>query len=373
MTWVRLPSLPDFPYKKKILEEIGGLIGRLAKLDYNTDSKSRGRFARMTDYINLDKALILNIMVNGFIQRVEYEALPLICFDYGRYDHLKNICPHSVSNLDQPREKEVPPVGSVEGKEEEVFGSWMVVERKSRKLSTDQRESKAKKSGTCSKIWKAKFRLWAERGCCFFRPWGPPANVLNGSSSEDSRPSPRDQSAAKEINGPNNNSFPASLGSPSPGVFIELVQRNLGPSQKGHLVVNKINPEAEPTSKSLEISTNLDSFNSQFARHHTLILPLRDRPRLRTKIVTLEIWGKGTRELKDVARDPRVLLLGAEGTSTEPVGGRGGRFKVAGNSRVPLVDAMNPMAELISDQIGSSFGTDAANTVGDTRKDLENP
>nr|KJB13912.1 hypothetical protein B456_002G101500 [Gossypium raimondii]KJB13913.1 hypothetical protein B456_002G101500 [Gossypium raimondii] len=91
------------------------------------------------------------------------------------------------------------------------------------------------------------------------------------------------------------------------------------------------------------------------------------------KIVTLEIWGKGTRELKDVARDPRVLLLGAEGTSTEPVGGRGGRFKVAGNSRVPLVDAMNPMAELICDQIGSSFGTDAANTVSDSRKDLENP
>ncbi|MBA0676282.1 hypothetical protein Goari_017772 [Gossypium aridum] len=143
-----LPSLPDFPYKKKIFEEIGGLIGRVAKLDYNTDSKSRGRFARMTDYINLDKALILNIMVNGFIQRVEYEALPLICFGYGRYDHLKNICPHSVSNSDQPREKEVPPVGSVEGKEEEVFGSWMVVERKSQKLSTEKRESKAKKSGT---------------------------------------------------------------------------------------------------------------------------------------------------------------------------------------------------------------------------------
>ncbi|MBA0641710.1 hypothetical protein Goklo_026231 [Gossypium klotzschianum] len=91
------------------------------------------------------------------------------------------------------------------------------------------------------------------------------------------------------------------------------------------------------------------------------------------KFQSNEDFEKGTRELKDVARDQRVLLLGAEGTSTEPLGGRGGRFKVAGNSRVPLVDAMNPMAELISDQIGSSFGTDAANTVGDTQKDLENP
>ncbi|MBA0580409.1 hypothetical protein Gorai_022628 [Gossypium raimondii] len=343
-----LPSLPDFPYKKKILEEIGGLIGRLAKLDYNTDSKSRGRFARMTDYINLDKALILNIMVNGFIQRVEYEALPLICFGYGRYDHLKNICPHSVSNLDQPREKEVPPVVSVEGKEEEVFGSWMVVERKSRKLSTDQRESKAKKSGTgfTGNFFPKRGIHYGSSGVgseSVKRPWGPPANVLNGSFSEDSRPSPRDQSAAKEINGPNNNSFPASLGSPSPGV-------------------NKINPEAEPTSKSLEISTNLDSFNSQFGTT-SHINPTFEGP----------TETKGTRELKDVARDPRVLLLGAEGTSTEPVGGRGGRFKVAGNSRVPLVDAMNPMAELICDQIGSSFGTDAANTVSDSRKDLENP
>ncbi|TYJ48889.1 hypothetical protein E1A91_A01G096100v1, partial [Gossypium mustelinum] len=53
--------------------------------------------------------------------------------------------------------------------------------------------------------------------------------------------------------------------------------------------------------------------------------------------------------------------------------GCSGRFKVAGNSRVPLVDAMNPMTKLISEQIGSSFGTDAANIVRDSQKNLENP
>ncbi|KAH1047352.1 hypothetical protein J1N35_038136 [Gossypium stocksii] len=54
MTWIRLLGLPGFLYKRKIFEEIGGLVGRGAKLVYNTDNKSRGRFARMTGFVNLD-------------------------------------------------------------------------------------------------------------------------------------------------------------------------------------------------------------------------------------------------------------------------------------------------------------------------------
>lgn len=57
MAWIRLPGLLGFLNNKKILGEIGRLIGKVAKLDFNTDNRLRGRFARMTVFINLDKPL----------------------------------------------------------------------------------------------------------------------------------------------------------------------------------------------------------------------------------------------------------------------------------------------------------------------------
>ncbi|TYI56083.1 hypothetical protein E1A91_D11G185000v1 [Gossypium mustelinum] len=70
---IRLPRLLGFLYKRKILEEIGGMIGKVSKIDFNTDSRMRGKFARMKVY-------------------VEFESLTVICFGCGRYDHLKDVC-----------------------------------------------------------------------------------------------------------------------------------------------------------------------------------------------------------------------------------------------------------------------------------------
>lgn len=44
MTWIRLPGLLSYFYRQKLLKEIRGLIGKVAKLDLNTDNKARGRF-----------------------------------------------------------------------------------------------------------------------------------------------------------------------------------------------------------------------------------------------------------------------------------------------------------------------------------------
>ncbi|PPE00195.1 hypothetical protein GOBAR_DD02771 [Gossypium barbadense] len=74
-------------------------------------------------------------MAHGTVERVEYEALRWICFDYGRYGHMKTLCPLFVGKLDHPREKEVASAGKAEGKEKEAFGPWMVVERKLRRVS----------------------------------------------------------------------------------------------------------------------------------------------------------------------------------------------------------------------------------------------
>ncbi|KAA3469087.1 reverse transcriptase [Gossypium australe] len=57
MTWIRFLGLLGFCIRE-ILEEIGSLISKVAKLYYNIDSRSRGRFARIAVYVNLDKPLI---------------------------------------------------------------------------------------------------------------------------------------------------------------------------------------------------------------------------------------------------------------------------------------------------------------------------
>ncbi|MBA0853993.1 hypothetical protein Goshw_024710 [Gossypium schwendimanii] len=77
---IHLPGIPRYMYKRKILWEIGGMVGKVAKLDFNTDIRVRGRFARMAIYVNLDKPLVSQVLINGVLQRIEYEYLPIVCF-----------------------------------------------------------------------------------------------------------------------------------------------------------------------------------------------------------------------------------------------------------------------------------------------------
>lgn len=55
----------------------------------------------MVVYINLDKPLTSQVLINGHIHQVEFESLPVVCFGYGRYGHLKEGCPKSFIDLNQ--------------------------------------------------------------------------------------------------------------------------------------------------------------------------------------------------------------------------------------------------------------------------------
>ncbi|KAK5792913.1 hypothetical protein PVK06_034044 [Gossypium arboreum] len=107
MAWIRLLGLLGYLYKHKILTEIGGMVGKVVKLDMNTYSKVRGRFARMAVYINLERHLVSQILINGRSQRVEYESLPTVCFHCGRYGHVKDNCPFRSTEIIM--EKEIAP------------------------------------------------------------------------------------------------------------------------------------------------------------------------------------------------------------------------------------------------------------------------
>ncbi|KAL4384083.1 hypothetical protein GQ457_15G013120 [Hibiscus cannabinus] len=106
LAWVRLPGLPIMCYKRSMLEAIGSRIGSVVKLDFQTDNGRRGRFTRMAVKINLRCPLVSKIIVNGRIQLVEYESLPVVCFGCGLYGHTQELCP----KLNPPIPDDVEPV-----------------------------------------------------------------------------------------------------------------------------------------------------------------------------------------------------------------------------------------------------------------------
>ncbi|MBA0871616.1 hypothetical protein Goshw_028192 [Gossypium schwendimanii] len=148
MAWIQIPDLPGYLYNKKILEEIGGLIRKVTKLNFNTDNGLRGWFARMAIFVNLDKLLISKILINGNLQRIEYEFLPSICFSCGRYGHVKELCPISVGDKDLTGENEKAKMAEstvgVTVEDTTEFGPWMVVKRSSRQSSKEFRKTTAK-------------------------------------------------------------------------------------------------------------------------------------------------------------------------------------------------------------------------------------
>ncbi|KAH1055846.1 hypothetical protein J1N35_033911 [Gossypium stocksii] len=142
--------------------EIRGLIGKVSKLDFNTDSKARGRYARMAVFVNLGRPLVSKILIKGNPQIIEYENLPIVSFKYGFYGHSKESC-LSV----------VPPPKVIENEEASLnvtaahalagdsdYGPWMLVERRSRRGVTGG----AKKGNSSKKgeILRSRFQSLAD-------------------------------------------------------------------------------------------------------------------------------------------------------------------------------------------------------------------
>ncbi|MBA0864015.1 hypothetical protein Goshw_028683, partial [Gossypium schwendimanii] len=96
-----------------VLKMLGRNLGKVTKLDFNTDSRPRGRYARMAFYVNLGRPLISKILINGNPQRIEYKNL-----------HVKG------------KTSEITSVILVVAREGD-YGPWMLVERKTRRDTLD--------------------------------------------------------------------------------------------------------------------------------------------------------------------------------------------------------------------------------------------
>ncbi|KAI9118879.1 hypothetical protein K1719_010324 [Acacia pycnantha] len=144
VAWIRIPGLSFRYYHKSTLRAIGALLGEVVKIDYMTETRSRGRYARLAVIIDLLKPLVPSIKVDGKSYGVEYEGLPHICFTCGKHGHSKERCGVNMKPIGEDRPKgnslatESPTTGShglengkqpIDGEvavESSPYGSWMV-------------------------------------------------------------------------------------------------------------------------------------------------------------------------------------------------------------------------------------------------------
>lgn len=141
VAWIRLPGMPLHYYHKRVIRMLGQIIGKVIKIDYNTESATRGKFARIAVQVSLDKPLCSQFLLDGKLQKIEYENLSTICFQCGRYGHKSDVCPEQSVNNSQggtivdwvnsnlPGDSSDKPLPAMNPASQN-FGPWMVVSRK---------------------------------------------------------------------------------------------------------------------------------------------------------------------------------------------------------------------------------------------------
>ncbi|XP_052289905.1 uncharacterized protein LOC127899817 [Citrus sinensis] len=92
VAWIRLLGMPLHYYHKRV-RMIGNVVGKVIRIHYNTESLTRGKFARIAVEVSLNKPLCSHFCLDGKMQKVEYENLPVISFNCGIYGHKNENCP----------------------------------------------------------------------------------------------------------------------------------------------------------------------------------------------------------------------------------------------------------------------------------------
>lgn len=130
-------------FDRQFLFKIGENIGRVIRIDKNTESMDRGQYIRLCIEVDLTKPLLSKFRLNGRVWKIQYEGLRQICFKCGHLGHKEDNC---VVYGKEQGEQEVIQEEVVNGKEkanqvgthkeenlkpEEVdnYGTWMMVQR----------------------------------------------------------------------------------------------------------------------------------------------------------------------------------------------------------------------------------------------------
>ncbi|MCH81277.1 hypothetical protein A2U01_0002062, partial [Trifolium medium] len=137
--WMRISGLPIEYYDSRILHFIGNRVGKTVKVDKNTLTQERGKYARLCVQVNLTKPLLAMFTIKDRKYNIEYEGLHLLCTTCGRFGHYKEGCPEKVKEHAEKRDERG--VGGEEGSRHNhagsgVEGPWCVVKKQKRNRKT---------------------------------------------------------------------------------------------------------------------------------------------------------------------------------------------------------------------------------------------
>ncbi|CAI0467961.1 unnamed protein product [Linum tenue] len=93
--------------------------------------------------VDLSKPLVPRIRLDGYWQKVEYENLPMVCFECGRVGHTNLSCPDLNRRQGEEGKTVALPAGDASNGDTKAesnagYGPWMVVTRKSRRNQGEQ-------------------------------------------------------------------------------------------------------------------------------------------------------------------------------------------------------------------------------------------
>lgn len=158
--WVRLPGLPVEYFRDDIIRMILEKVGTPLKLDRTTAGVERGKFARAAVELDLSKPLVSMVWIQNRLQRVEYEALHVVCFNCGSVGHREKDCAsHARSEPTETHDRNThsntmetdsgveqnshdPPIHVKEGNGKQLakYGEWMLIKNKPKPRRRTEKE-----------------------------------------------------------------------------------------------------------------------------------------------------------------------------------------------------------------------------------------
>ena len=145
--WVRIPHLYVEYFDRNFLMKIGEKIGKVIKINRNTESKDRGQYVRFYIEWDLTKPLLSKFRLNGRVWGIQYEELKQICFKCGHLGHKEDGCAvfgkpadgmggNPVINQDKPRAASSSNPMTIRPNVTEKYGAWMLVQKPTRRYAS---------------------------------------------------------------------------------------------------------------------------------------------------------------------------------------------------------------------------------------------
>jgi hypothetical protein len=135
--WMRISGLPIEYYDSQILSFIGNHVGKTVKVDKNTLTQERGKYARLCVQVDLTKPLLAMFTLKGRKYTIEYEGLHMLCMTCGRFGHYKEGCQIKKNNAGNgDGQVDEGKAGNSNSDDTGVEGPWRIVQKQRRSKKT---------------------------------------------------------------------------------------------------------------------------------------------------------------------------------------------------------------------------------------------